>query len=178
MGSQNKKGSWLLKLFLLLGVLTIAAEIGGIITLSILKVRVSDIVEQGWMETNGKTRHLIQEHLVCCGLTGPSEYAKTAEPIDISCYHNLNPQDLTREELASLNSTVVGSNEPMKEMSKHGCREKILSSLSAHKAICISVFGAILFLQSLCFCLTVSALNFKTSHSIDSLDRLHATTYM
>jgi hypothetical protein len=158
--------------------LTIAAEIGGIITLSILKVQVSDIVEQGWMETNPKTRHLIQEHFVCCGLTGPSEYAKTAEPIDISCYHNLNPQDLTREELASLNSTVHGSNEPMKEMSKHGCREKILSSLSTHKAIWISILGGILLLQSLCFCLTVSALNLKSSDSIDSLDRLHATTYM
>lgn len=46
-----------------MGVLTIAAEIGGIISLSILKVRVSDIVEQSWTETNPKTRHIIQQQV-------------------------------------------------------------------------------------------------------------------
>lgn len=49
--------------FLLLQVLTIAAEIGGIISLSILKVKVSDIVDRTWMETNPKSRHLLQEQV-------------------------------------------------------------------------------------------------------------------
>lgn len=49
--------------FLLLQVLTIAAEIGGIISLSILKVKVSDIVDHTWIETNPKSRHLLQEQV-------------------------------------------------------------------------------------------------------------------
>lgn len=49
--------------FLLLQVLTIAAEIGGIISLSILKVKVSDIVDHSWIETNPKSRHLLQEQV-------------------------------------------------------------------------------------------------------------------
>lgn len=49
--------------FLLLQVLTIAAEIGGIISLSILKVKVSDIVDHTWTETNPKSRHLLQEQV-------------------------------------------------------------------------------------------------------------------
>jgi hypothetical protein len=43
--------------------LTIAAEIGGIISLSILKTKVSDIVQQGWDEVNQKTRNLIQDQV-------------------------------------------------------------------------------------------------------------------
>lgn len=81
--------------FLFLCVLTIAAEIGGIISLSILRVKVTDIVEESWIETNARTRNLVQSQLECCGLTGPSEFAKTSDPIDSSCYGTLNATELS-----------------------------------------------------------------------------------
>jgi hypothetical protein len=40
--------------------MTIASEIGGIISLSILRTKVTDIVEEGWKEINQKTRNIIQ----------------------------------------------------------------------------------------------------------------------
>ena len=91
--------------------LTIAAEIGGIISLSVLKVKVSDIVDRTWSETNAKSRNLIQEQFECCGLAGPSEFARNADPIDMSCY-TYSQSDLSKEELASLNMT--SSNEPVR----------------------------------------------------------------
>lgn len=49
--------------FLFLSVMTIAGEIGGIISLSILKTKVSDIVTQGWEEVNQRTRNVIQDQV-------------------------------------------------------------------------------------------------------------------
>ena len=86
--------------------MTIAAEIGGIISLSILKTKVSDIVTQGWDEVNQRTRNIIQDQVLiivtlipfeclieclykqfqCCGITGLSEFAAKLDPIDESCY--------------------------------------------------------------------------------------------
>ncbi|CAG2102171.1 unnamed protein product [Medioppia subpectinata] len=85
MGSY-KRGGCMLKMFLFLCVMTIAAEIGGIISLSILKTKVSDIVEQGWDEVNQRTRNVIQEQFQCCGIAGLSEFASKLDPIDESCY--------------------------------------------------------------------------------------------
>ena len=48
------------KQFLFLCVMTIASEIGGIISLSILRTKLTDIVEEGWNEMNQKTRNIIQ----------------------------------------------------------------------------------------------------------------------
>lgn len=47
----------------------------------------------------------------CCGLTGPSEFARNADPIDMSCY-TYSQADLSKEELASMNMT--SSNEPVR----------------------------------------------------------------
>jgi len=177
-GSRSKRGGCMLTLFLLLGVLTIAAEIGGIISLSILKVGVSDIVEQSWTETNPKTRHIIQQQFECCGSNGPAEFAKTIEPIDASCYHNLNPNELSGEELASFNTTANNlPNEPIKVLYKHGCRDKLVNSIFKYKHIWLAVIGGFLLFQALCFCLTVSALNHKSVEST-SPNRLQSPTYM
>ncbi|KAH8032183.1 hypothetical protein HPB51_023818 [Rhipicephalus microplus] len=58
-----KKGGLGMKLFLFLAVVMVAAEIGGIVALSILKIK-----------------------LDCCGFSGPKEFATTNSHIDETCY--------------------------------------------------------------------------------------------
>jgi hypothetical protein len=175
MGSY-KRGGCMLKMFLFLCVLTIAAEIGGIIALSILKAKVTDIVEQSWLEMNLKSQHIIQEQLECCGLSGPSEFAKNADPIDSSCYHTLNTSELSRDELSTYNSTASD----LRVLNKNGCKDKLVSWISKHRIYWIASFGGFLLFQVFTVLLAVSAVNHlkSRSSSMESLDDMHTTTYM
>jgi len=166
MGSY-KRGGCMLKMFLFLCVLTIAAEIGGIISLSILRTKVSDIVQQGWSEVNQRSRNLIQEQLTCCGLTGPSEFAYNSDPIDDSCYH--------MERVT--NGTIL---ESMHVLNRVGCKEKLIEWVFKHKMNWIAVFAGFLLFQVVTVLLSVSAINHLKvrSSSMESLDDHQTITYM
>ncbi|KAH7977007.1 hypothetical protein HPB52_022817 [Rhipicephalus sanguineus] len=56
-----KKGGLGMKLFLFLAVVMVAAEIGGIVALSILKIKMVDILKSGWIEVNEPTKNFIQD---------------------------------------------------------------------------------------------------------------------
>jgi len=81
----------LVRLFLLFIVLSMLAEIGGIITLNIFQQGLKDILEQGWSEVNQGTRNIVQHNLDCCGWEGLEEFAKNNEPIHESCYEKVTP---------------------------------------------------------------------------------------
>jgi len=176
-----KNGGFMLKMFLLLCVLSIAAEIGGIISLSILRTKISDIFEQGWQEVNQKTKSLLQEQFNCCGLTGPSEFAHKIDTIDDSCYHFVN-----------VNKTIVDGNklntsptspvtETIQYFKRDGCKNKIVDWIFEHKMYWISGFGGFLLFQVITVLLSVSAINHLKvrSSSMESLDDEPQTiTYM
>jgi len=170
MGSY-KRGGCMLKMFLFLCVLTIAAEIGGIISLSILKTKVSDIVYQGWNEVNLRTRNIIQEQFTCCGIAGPSEFAHNSDPIDDSCYH---PEKVLN------NGTSSASPETMQVLNRYGCKEKLVEWVFKHKMTWISAFGGFLLFQVITVLLSVSAINHLKvrSSSMESLDDPQTITYM
>jgi len=161
MGSY-KRGGCMLKIFLFFSVLTIAAEIGGIISLSILRTKVSDIVQQGWSEVNQRSRNFVQEQFQCCGLIGPAEFAHNADPLDDSCY--------TIMKINEGNSTVPVRTEQV--LNRSGCKEKLVSWTFKHKMIWIASFGGFLLFQVFTVLLSVSAINHlkSRSSSMESLD--------
>ncbi|CAG2167347.1 unnamed protein product [Oppiella nova] len=144
--------------FLFLCVMTIAAEIGGIISLSILKTKVSDIVEQGWDEVNQRTRNIIQEQFQCCGIAGLSEFASKLDPIDESCY---------RIEYIRNGTGTDAQITPIREPNRIGCKDKLVDWIFTHKM----VFTVLL---------SVSAINHLKvrSSSMESLDEHQTITYM
>jgi hypothetical protein len=168
MGSY-KRGGCMLKMFLFLCVLTIAAEIGGIISLSILKTKVSDIVHQGWDEVNQRTRNLIQDQFQCCGITGLSEFSSKLDPIDESCYHWETNKNSTNSETT-----------PVREPNRIGCKEKLVDWIFLHKTTWISTLGGFLLFQVITVLLSVSAINHLKvrSSSMESLDDHQTITYM
>jgi len=183
MGSY-KRGGCMLKFFLFLSVLTIASEIGGIISLSILRTKVTDIIEQGWDEVNQRTRNVIQEQFECCGLYGPSDFAHKAEPIDESCYHT-EPKisELTAPSFNSNSSTSTTRTIPhemIQVLNRNGCKERLVDWIHKQKLTLISIFGGFLLFQVVTVLLSVSAINHlkNRSSSMESLDDPHTLTYM
>jgi len=170
MGSY-KRGGCMLKMFLFLCVLTIAAEIGGIISLSILKTKVSDIVQQGWDEVNQRTRNLIQDQFQCCGISGLSEFASKLDPIDESCYHWETIKNSTNP-----NSETTSVREP----NRIGCKEKLVDWIFVYKTTWIAGLGGFLLFQVITVLLSVSAINHLKvrSSSMESLDDHQTITYM
>ncbi|RWS24759.1 Tetraspanin-15-like protein, partial [Leptotrombidium deliense] len=171
MGSY-KRGGCMIRMvsnavrFLVLCVLTIAAEIGGIISLSILRAKVTDIVDQSWKELNQRTRNLIQQQFECCGLHGPSEYAHKSDPIDSSCYHSISGENFVN------NATEYG-----KSINDKGCKDVVTSWIFQHKITWVAAFGGFLLFQVITVLLSVSAVNHLKRRS-SSVASLEERTYM
>merc|ERR1712241_327696 len=107
-GGGASESPCLVRLFLFSVVVSMIAEIGGIISLNIVRLQFDDILQFGWQEVNQGTRNLIQKNLDCCGWDGPKEFAYNSEPIDDSCYVNLdqgNSGILSRPDADDLFST-------------------------------------------------------------------------
>jgi len=81
----------IVRLFLVFIILSMLAEIGGIITLNVFNRGFGDVLQNGWYEVNQETRNLVQYHLECCGWKGLEEFATNNEPIDDSCYEKVAP---------------------------------------------------------------------------------------
>lgn len=154
-----RKGGCLLKLFLLLSVLTIAGEIGGIIALYIMNVKLVKVLEIAWMEVNQNARNVIQREFECCGFLGPEEFPPDSDPIDASCYRS-NVED---------------------GLHKVGCRDKLMDWMSMNKTIWVACLGSILAIQVVCVLLTVYVVSYSKRErrsSINSLDTSHSHTYL
>lgn len=177
MGSY-RRGGFMLKMFLFLSVLTIGVEIGGIISLSILKTEVVDITARGWNETNQVTRNVIQEQLQCCGWNGPRDFMYGKRIVD-SCYVVSAPSNLSSLmpiERVGLEGVPQSDH---RRLSDVGCKDVLIDWMQKNKLILIASFGGLLLIQVFTVLLTVSVVNRKStrSSSMESLDDPQ-TTYM
>lgn len=158
-----KKGGIGMKMFLGLAVIMVAAEIGGIVTLSILKIKMIDILKSGWEEVNEPTKNLIQDKFECCGFSGPSELTLTDNLIDKTCYRMLDETgDVTIREL--------------RRIKRVGCREKLVDFFYKHKVIWIASLGVLLLLQVTGILLSVYLINAKKRNGFSSLTHRSYTT--
>lgn len=164
-----KKGGLGMKTFLVLAVIMVAAEIGGIVALSILKIKMIDILKSGWEEVNEPTKNLIQDRLECCGFNGPREFSVTDRLPDETCYRLVDEtEDVSIKEI--------------RRIKRAGCREKLVDFFYKHKIIWISSLGVLLLLQVTGILLSVYLINAKKrelrENSFSSLThRSYTTSY-
>ncbi|XP_057370454.1 tetraspanin-18-like [Daphnia carinata] len=118
---------WLVRLFLGASVLCILGEIGGIITLNIVRIQTVDVVEHGWLELNQGTRNMIQSSMECCGFSGPQEFAYSTLPIDDSCYepHSDNSTDDDGSAIARADWDETTFTTPHMRLKQIGCGQKL-----------------------------------------------------
>lgn len=129
-----KRGTCLMKLYLVLSVFTISAEIGGIVALNVLRMKMTDVLSTAWKEVNQMTKNMVQEHFDCCGFLGPQEFADSTEPIDDSCYYTVKSEE---------DISVV----QMKTLNRVGCKEKLVDWFYSNKVPWIASLGGLLLLQ-------------------------------
>ncbi|XP_059088997.1 CD82 antigen-like [Tigriopus californicus] len=141
----TSESTCLVRLFLMAVVVTILAEVGGIIALSVIRIRFGDIVQSGWDELNQGTRNIVQSKLNCCGWEGPKDFAYNNEPIHESCYErvqvgNSGIWNRRSEEEAA----------PVKKMKQDGCGEKLHGWFVENKITWVTFLASIVALQIMC----------------------------
>lgn len=144
----------LVRLFLFSVVVSMIAEIGGIISLNIVRLQFDDILQFGWQEVNQGTRNLIQKNLDCCGWDGPKEFAYNSEPIDDSCYVNLdqgNSGILSRPDADDLFST--------KKMKQDACGPKLFGWFESNKITWVTILASVAALQVMCIGIAIYILS-------------------
>lgn len=125
----------LVRLFLVMIVLCMAAEIGGIIALTVFEKSIGDVLHLGWKEVNQESKNIIQRQLECCGWEGVKEFAGTSEPIDDSCYERITP---------TLSGIVARENEDTtRRMRQSACQDQLLDWFEANKIIWVTVLAAL-----------------------------------
>jgi len=129
----------LVRLFLVMIVLCMAAEIGGIITLTVFNKTMEDVLQLGWREVNQESKNIIQSQLECCGWEGVQEFAGTSLPIDDSCYERVTPTL----------SGIVGAvdEDTTRRMKQHGCQERLLDWLEDNKIIWVTLLAVLASIQ-------------------------------
>ncbi|XP_066959650.1 tetraspanin-31-like [Macrobrachium rosenbergii] len=132
-----------LRLYLVLLILVIASEIGGIIALNILQMRLDDILLNGWAEVNQGTRNIIQNAFGCCGFYGPKEFAYTNYPLSNSCYDTIQ------------NADADSFTEAQQKLKQNGCGAPLKFWMNENKAIWCSVLAAVGGLQLMCVVLCI-----------------------
>ncbi|KFM73321.1 Tetraspanin-15, partial [Stegodyphus mimosarum] len=141
-----KRGTCLMKFYLVLSVLTISAEVGGIVALNVLRMKMADVLSTAWGEVNQVTKNVVQEHFDCCGFLGPQEFADNTDPIDDSCYYMVKSDE---------DVSVV----QMKTLNRMGCKEKLVDWFYSNKVIWIASLGGLLLLQVIVVLFAVYVIN-------------------
>lgn len=131
-----------LRMYLMLLVLSVAAEIGGVISLNLLKLRLDDILLNGWAEVNQGTRNIIQNNFNCCGFYGPKEFAYTNYPMSNSCYDTI--QEIKAETFTNA-----------QQLKQSGCGAPLKFWLDDNKAIWCSILAVVGGLQLMCIVLCI-----------------------
>jgi len=140
----------LVRLFLVLIVVSLLAEIGGIITLKIMSVTMDNVLEKGWMEVNQGTKNLVQKHLSCCGWLGLEEFANNNEPIDDSCYERVAPVSGIVARIAE--ETNNGATRRMKQTA---CQTSLSGWFEENKIAWVTILAVIAALQVMCIGIAV-----------------------
>jgi len=136
----------LVRLFLFSVVVSMIAEIGGIISLNIVRMQFDDILRFGWAEVNQGTRNLIQKNLDCCGWDGPQEFAYNSEPIDDSCYVNLDQGNSGIQTRPNAADDLF----PTKKMKQEACGDRLFDWFESNKITWVTVLASIAALQVMC----------------------------
>nr|XP_053653238.1 tetraspanin-2A-like isoform X1 [Cherax quadricarinatus] len=131
-----------LRLYLAMLILAVSAEIGGIIAINLLHLRLDDILINGWAEVNQGTRNIIQNNFNCCGFYGPKEFAYTNYPISNSCYDTI--QEVNQETFTNAQQLKQG-----------GCGVPLKYWLDDNKATWCSILAALGGLQLMCIVLCI-----------------------
>lgn len=145
----------LVRLFLFSVVVSMIAEIGGIISLNIVRLQFDDILEFGWQEVNQGTRNLIQKNLDCCGWDGPTEFAYNSEPIDESCYD----LDLDQGNSGIPFRQDADDSFPTKTMKKNPCGDKLNGWFESNKITWVTILASIAALQIMCIVIAIYILS-------------------
>ncbi|KAG1709140.1 hypothetical protein GQR58_002894 [Nymphon striatum] len=159
----TKRGCCLLQTLLIFSVTGIALEIGGIIALNVLKIKMGDVLESSWIEINQDSKNLLQKEFDCCGFNGPREFAYNNLAIDDSCYSKAAGDEL------DINSSII----EFPKLSSVGCKERMVDWMYENKVIWISCLGLLIMIQVFTVLIAVFVLNrakkFGRSSSRDSL---------
>ncbi|XP_054706906.1 LOW QUALITY PROTEIN: CD63 antigen-like [Uloborus diversus] len=146
-----KRGTCLMKFYLVLSVLTISAEVGGIVALNVLSMKMTDVLSTAWSEVNQITKNVVQEHFECCGFLGPQEFADTTDPIDDSCYYTV---------MSDEDASVV----QMRTLNRMGCKEKLVDWFYRNKLFGSPVWENWLLLQVTVVLFAVCVINQLDNH--------------
>jgi len=130
----------LVRLFLVMIVLCMAAEIGGIIALTVFEKSIGDVLHLGWKEVNQESKNIIQRQLECCGWEGVKEFAGTSSLIDDSCYERITP---------SLSGIVAreDNEDTTRRMKQHACQDRLMDWFEDNKIIWVTVLAALAAIQ-------------------------------
>lgn len=135
---------FLVGLFLFFVVVSMLAEIGGIIALKIAQLEFNEILEDGWIQVNQGTRNIIQKNLDCCGWENPrKEFAANNEWIDDTCY----------QDAGQGNSGVLARFDDQsipKKMKNDGCGEKLVSWFDDNKITWVTILASVAAVQVMC----------------------------
>ncbi|XP_042230137.1 CD82 antigen-like [Homarus americanus] len=131
-----------LRLYLMMLILAVAGEIGGIVALNLLQLRLDDVLINGWAEVNQGTRNIVQTNFNCCGFYGPKEFAYTNYPLSNSCYDTI--QEVTKETFTDAH-----------QLKQNGCGAPLKFWLDDNKAIWCSILAALGGLQLMCIILCI-----------------------
>jgi len=126
----------LVRLFLIMIVLCMMAEVGGIIALSVFNKTIEDILHMGWKEVNQESRNIIQRELNCCGWEGLKDFAGNSEPIDDSCYEKVTP---------SVSGIVAreGNEDTTRRMKQSACVDNLLDWFEDNKIIWVTILAVL-----------------------------------
>lgn len=136
----------LVRLFLLFLVLSMLAEVVGIIYLHIINIGFGDVLAHGWTEVNQGTRNIVQRQLNCCGWQGLEEFATNNEPIDDSCYERVTPS-ISGVVARVLESNIAGSTKRMKQSP---CRDNLYSWFMDNKITWVTILASVAAVQVMC----------------------------
>jgi len=134
----------LVRLFLLMIVLCMLAEVGGIITLSIFNKGFGDILMLGWKEVNQETRNLVQTQLDCCGWQGLKDFAGNSDPIDDSCYEKVTPS------VSGIVARQGDSEDTTRRMKQSACQDNLLDWFQQNKIIWVTLLAVMAAIQVMC----------------------------
>jgi len=149
----------LIRLFLLLVLISMIAELGGIITLNVLGQGLAEVLEQAWSEVNQGTRNIVQTALTCCGWRGLDEFANN-EPIAESCYERITP-NVSGILSSSISLDFHGRLEAesqagaTRRMKQEACRGHLHAWFQDNKIIWVTVLASIAAIQVMCIGIAV-----------------------
>ncbi|XP_037089315.1 tetraspanin-1-like [Pollicipes pollicipes] len=142
----------LLRLFMVLVLLMIIGEVGGLITLYAMQFELADMLQISWNEVNQNTRNFVQNALECCGFTGPKEFAYTNSLLDSTCYQELPSEGVYTSETQA---------QTVQELRQDGCGIQMEHWIRANKVTWVPALACLAGLQILTLCTTMFVIKRK-----------------